>query len=87
VQAYDRTGLLRDVADALSQNDLNIVSSSTTTGVDRICKMRFDIEMGDPAHIQATLRNVRGLDGVFDAYRHVPGTPNGSGRVLAADGA
>ena len=87
VQAYDRTGLLRDVADALSQNDLNIVSSSTTTGVDRICKMRFDIEMGDPAHIQATLRNVRGLDGVFDAYRHVPGTPNGSGRVMAADGA
>lgn len=85
VQAYDRAGLLRDVCDVLSQNDLNIVGSTTTTGVDRICKMRFDIEMADASHLQSTLRNVNGLNGVFDAYRSVPGNL-GPSRVLTADG-
>ena len=85
VYAYDRTGLLRDVADALSQHDLNILSCSTQTGVDRITRMRFEIEVADPAHLEATLREVSGLDDVYDAFRSVPGTTPGSTKVPVAD--
>ncbi len=85
VFAYDRTGLLRDVADALSQHDLNILSCSTQTGVDRITRMRFEIEVADPAHLEATLREVSALDDVYDAFRSVPGTAPGSTKVPVAD--
>ena len=36
---------------------------------DRIAKSRFTFEMGDPKHLGHILKAVRGVQGVFDAYR------------------
>ena len=30
---------------------------------------RFTFEMGDPAHLGAVLKAVKGIEGVFDVYR------------------
>jgi GTP pyrophosphokinase len=73
VVAFDRSRLLRDVADALSDHHVNIVSCSTTTGSDRVAKMRFEFELGDPSHLEAVLSTIRHIDAVYDAYRLVPG--------------
>lgn len=72
VVALDRSRLLRDVANALSEQHVNIVACSTHTGGDRIAKMRFEFELADPNHLEAVLRMIKMIDGVYDAYRSVP---------------
>ncbi|MFM2182439.1 MAG: pyrophosphokinae [Actinomycetota bacterium] len=73
VVALDRSRLLRDVANSLSEQHVNIVSCSTHTGSDRVAKMRFEFEMADPSHLEAVLRTIKQIDSVYDAYRLVPG--------------
>ena len=73
VVALDRTRLLRDVANALSDQRVNIVSCTTQTGNDRVARMRFEFEFSDPSHLQAMLRIIKNIDGVYDAFRLLPG--------------
>jgi GTP pyrophosphokinase len=73
VVALDRSKLLRDVANSLSEQHVNIVACSTHTGSDRVAKMRFEFEMGDPSHLDSVLRTIKQIDNVYDAYRLVPG--------------
>ncbi|NDH92822.1 MAG: hypothetical protein EBY79_07000, partial [Actinobacteria bacterium] len=73
VVALDRTRLLRDVANALSDQRVNIVSCTTQTGNDRVARMRFEFEFSDPSHLQAMLRMIKNIDGVYDAFRLLPG--------------
>ena len=73
VVALDRSRLLRDVANSLSEQHVNIVACSTHTGNDRVAKMRFEFELADPGHLEAVLRTIKTIDGVYDAYRLVPG--------------
>jgi GTP pyrophosphokinase len=76
VVALDRSKLLRDVANALSEQHVNIVDCSTHTGSDRVAKMRFEFELADPNHLEAVLRMIKSVDSVYDAYRIVPGGPS-----------
>src|SRR5947208_3044499 len=73
VKALDRSKLLRDVTTVLSDHHVNILSSSTQTGVDRISRMRFDFELADPSHLDSLLSTVKRRDSVYDAYRVLPG--------------
>ena len=73
VVALDRSRLLRDVANSLSEQHVNIVACSTHTGNDKVAKMRFEFELADPGHLDAVLRTIKTVDGVYDAYRLVPG--------------
>ena len=73
IEALDRTRLLRDVTAALSDMGANIVSSSSTTGRDRVAVLRYEVEMSDAGQIDRVLAELRGVDGVFDAYRLLPG--------------
>jgi len=73
VVALDRSRLLRDVANALSEQHVNIVACSTQTGDDKVAKMRFEFEMADPSHLEMVLRTIRQIEAVYDAYRLVPG--------------
>jgi len=69
VEALDRSRLLSDVTRVLSDQHVNILSASVTTTRDRVAISRFTFEMADPKHLGHVLRAVRGVDGVFDAYR------------------
>ena len=73
VVAFDRSRLLRDVANTLSEQHVNIVSCTTHTGGDRVAKMRFEFEMADAGHLDSVLRTIKSIDAVYDAYRLVPG--------------
>jgi GTP pyrophosphokinase len=74
VAAFDRSRLLMDVAVALSEHKINIVSSQTVTGSDRVAKMRFEFELVNLAHLDSVLRTIKGIDSVYDAYRLNPGS-------------
>ncbi len=73
VVAIDRSRLLADVTKVVSEHHLNIVSANTQTDSDRISRMRFDVELGDPAHLESVINLIRHLDAVYDVYRILPG--------------
>ncbi len=73
VLAFDRSRLLADVSRVVSEHHLNIVAARTVTTPDRVSRMAFDVELADPAHLQSLVSSLKYLDGVFDAYRQLPG--------------
>jgi GTP pyrophosphokinase len=73
VEALDRKKLLGDVATVLSDQQINILSAASTTGKDRVARLRFIFELADIAHLGGVLHAIKKVDGVFDAYRVVPG--------------
>jgi GTP pyrophosphokinase len=73
VVALDRSKLLRDVANALADHQVNIVSCETVTGADRVAKMRFEFELANAAHLESVVRTIKSIDSVYDAYRMIPG--------------
>lgn len=73
VKAYDRTHLLADVYQSVSDQHINILSSASATSEDRIAKLTFDFEIVDLAHLDWLIRSIRQVDGVYDVYRVVPG--------------
>jgi GTP pyrophosphokinase len=72
VLAFDRSRLLADVTRVVAEHHLNIVASSSQTTSDRVSRMRFDVELADPGHLDSLVRSLKHLDGVFDAYRLLP---------------
>jgi len=73
VLAFDRERLLADVSRMVSEHRLNIVASRTATTADRVSRMSFEVELADPTHLQSVIASLKHLDGVFDAYRLLPG--------------
>jgi GTP diphosphokinase / guanosine-3',5'-bis(diphosphate) 3'-diphosphatase len=69
VEALDRSRLLSDVTKALADQHVNILSATVSTSRDRVAINRFTFEMADPRHLSQVLKVVRGVDGVYDAYR------------------
>ena len=57
VKALDRSRLLRDVADALAEHHVNILSlQHRTPAPTGSPKMRFEFELADPVHLDSVLR-------------------------------
>jgi GTP pyrophosphokinase len=73
VVALDRSRLLRDVANALGDHHVNIVSCETVTGDDRVARMRFGFELSNPGQLSSVLSTIKQVDAVYDAYRILPG--------------
>jgi len=78
ILAFDRSRLLFDVSRVVAEYHLNIVSSHSATSSDRIVRMTFDVELADPAHLASLLVAIKGVDGVFDAFRQLPGRKTSS---------
>ena len=72
VEALDRPRLLRDVTSMLSDMGANINASSSGTDRDRIAILRYEVELSDPDTLSRLLDALRGVQGVYDAYRLVP---------------
>ena len=72
VKALDRRSLLGDVSSAFASLQINILGSTTRTTADRVCKMHFDVELGDPSHLDSVISSIKGIESVYDAYRVLP---------------
>ncbi|WP_273487022.1 RelA/SpoT family protein [Ancrocorticia populi] len=79
VEALDRQGLLHDISKVLSENGVNLLQASISTSQERVAKSTFVFEMADPLHLQTVLREMRKIEGVYDAYR-VTGSKKGDHR-------
>jgi guanosine-3',5'-bis(diphosphate) 3'-pyrophosphohydrolase len=79
VEALDRTKLLRDITEVLSDHHVNIMSATVATGRDRVATLRFTFELADISHLAHVLSTVKKVEGVYDAFRVVPHAQNGNG--------
>ncbi len=73
IEALDRSRLLRDVADVLSEHHVNIIACASQTQADRIARLRFDFELADPGHLHSILLAVKRVGSVYEATRVLPG--------------
>jgi guanosine-3',5'-bis(diphosphate) 3'-pyrophosphohydrolase len=73
IEALDRSRLLRDVAQVLSEYHVNILTCTSQTSNERVAKFRFDFELADPNHLESILWAVKRVDSVYAAYRVLPG--------------
>lgn len=69
VEALDRTRLLRDVTSVVSDTGGNITASSTLVGEGRVAVLKYEIELSDPSQLPRLLSDIRGVDGVYSAFR------------------
>ena len=73
VKALDRARLLQDVSSVLSDNHVNILSSTSVTGADQVSLMRFEFELFDPSHLSSLLAAIRKVPSVYEVHRELPG--------------
>lgn len=69
IEALDRQGLLSDVSRVLSDNGVNLISGSISTTKEHLARSSFVFEIADSRQINQVLRDLRQIDGVYDAYR------------------
>ncbi|MDR0346844.1 MAG: bifunctional (p)ppGpp synthetase/guanosine-3',5'-bis(diphosphate) 3'-pyrophosphohydrolase [Coriobacteriales bacterium] len=73
IEAIDRLRLYQDVTVALGSSGVNILNATMATHKDGIVEMRYLFEVSEIAHIEKILRELRGIEGVIDARRTMPG--------------
>jgi len=69
VEALDRSRLLRDVTSIVSDTGGNITAASTHTGEDRVAVLKYEIELSDPSQLSRLLTDIKGVEGVYTAFR------------------
>ncbi|MCL6087345.1 MAG: DUF5913 domain-containing protein, partial [Actinobacteria bacterium] len=73
IEALDRTKLLKDITNVISEYDLNIISA--TGGIQRkngFAKFRLTIEVSNKYILKDVINNLRNVDSVYDVYRVLP---------------
>ncbi len=73
VEAMDRPRLLRDVTTVMGEYHVNILSATMNINRERVAVSRFIFELGNIAHLEDILRNIRKVDAVYSAFRVIPG--------------
>ncbi len=73
VEAMDRPRLLRDITTIMGEYHVNILSATMNINRENVNVSRFVFELGNIAHLEDILRNIRKVDYVYNAYRVIPG--------------
>ena len=69
VRAYDRVGLLADIAESIAKNGANILSATTETNDSRDVDSFFTISVEDTEHLRKVLATIRKVKQVQDVKR------------------
>jgi len=74
IEALDRTKLLRDITNTISEYDINILRANSLK-IDKAghVKFRFLIEINNKYILKDVINNIQQLDSVYDAFRILPG--------------
>ena len=69
VRAYDRVGLLADIAEGISKNSSNILNATTETNKDSIVDSYFTIAVEGTAHLRRVLSTIKKVKQVQEVRR------------------
>ena len=73
IEAVDRMHLLRDVTVVLSEDGANVLSCSLSAHRDGMVEMRFLFQVSEISSIDRIIKDVKAVEGVFDAQRMMSG--------------
>ncbi len=73
VEAMDRPRLLRDITTVMGEYHVNILTATMNIDRESVAVSRFIFELGNIAHLEDILRNIRKVDAVYNAFRVIPG--------------
>ncbi|MCY3562353.1 MAG: bifunctional (p)ppGpp synthetase/guanosine-3',5'-bis(diphosphate) 3'-pyrophosphohydrolase [bacterium] len=76
VEALDRYRLLRDVTAVISEMGGNIVAATSAVGDDRVAVLQYEVELSDAGQLRRLFSDLRGVDGVFKAFRITSDAPS-----------
>ena len=76
VEALDRYRLLRDVTAVISEMGGNIVAATSAVGDDRVAVLQYEVELSDADQLRRLFSDLRGVDGVFKAFRITSDAPS-----------
>jgi len=76
VEALDRYRLLRDVTAVISEMGGNIVAATSAVGDDRVAVLQYEVELSDAELLRRLFSDLRGVDGVFKAFRITSDAPS-----------
>ena len=72
VEAYDRSGLLRDITSVLANEKINLNGVNTVTDQhDGMARMRLTLEIADIGQLSRVLTKIGQLPNVVEARRKV----------------
>lgn len=69
IEGLDRHGLLSEITRSVADFHVNILSATISTSRDRIFKAKITFETPDPTHLDALLRTIRQVPGIYEVYR------------------
>ena len=74
IEALNRTKLLRDITNAISEYDLDILRANSLK-IDKsgYARFRFLIEINNKYILKYLINNIKKIDSVYDVYRILPG--------------
>ena len=71
VEAYDRTGLLSDVSQVVSENKVNIVAASVSVTPDRTAIVRATLEVASVAQLARVMSRMEQLKDIISVSRDI----------------
>jgi GTP pyrophosphokinase len=78
VEAWDRPKLVRDITTVLGDQGINILSASFSSDKQHLAKSNFVFEIGSDVHLDDTLKEIKKIDSVIDAYHVSPQQESGT---------
>jgi len=72
IDGWDRTRMLEDLSRTFAEAGINIIEARCTVNHPMV-KNRFVVEVADTHGLKNCVARLRNVDGVFDAYRVIPG--------------
>lgn len=73
VEAWDRPKLVRDITTVLGDHHINLLSASFSADKQNISRSNFVFEVGSDSHLEETLKEVKKIDSVIDAFEVLSG--------------
>lgn len=69
IKAYDRSGLLADITQRITDADLGVVSLNARTSRDKVVYINLTLEIGDIEELKDTIKKIKKIKNVLDVYR------------------
>ncbi len=69
IEAYDRTGLLSDVSQAVAESKINIIAANLITNPDHTATVRATLEVASVAELAKVMSRIEGLKDVYSVQR------------------
>jgi GTP pyrophosphokinase len=70
IEAADRAGLLKDITNVYTENEINATNLNLRVNKDKIAIMNISFEIGEAKELDDLIKDFKKIKGVIDVFRH-----------------